>query len=290
MLAENYSSNYSVISSGPDWITATAKCGGPSLAFEHLADEVLDNERADGRDVTVGSRLGYDGRSAEGFFHGRRPDGSVIIASGHRSCPLAPRIAQVASNVSRLDLQVTLWTQGEQPHLGIWCYESLKRKRQANGRPGQLTIIKGWPTGETFYLNKRASDAFGRCYDKATESKLGPERTVWRFECEFKRKLAHAYAQRVVSAESVSAFTNDAVRSWWAKKGLEIPATARSGRDLVELAITSPRRDFLMYVEKNLSKSIRDAVVSHGLVRVLEALGLSSQVQPIPERKSEYGV
>jgi hypothetical protein len=285
MLAENYSSNYTVISAGPDWITATAKSGGPSLEFEHLADEVLDNERAESRDVTFGSRLGYDGRSGEGFFHGRRPDGSLIIASGRHACPLAAKITSVCSNVSRLDLQVTLWTHGEQPHLGVWGYQTLKRKRQSNGRPGQLTLITGYPSGETFYINKRASDSFGRCYDKATESKLGLERTVWRFECEFKRKLAHAYAKRVVAAESVSAFTNDAVQSWWSKKGLQIPARTGNGRDLVELLIEKPKQDFLAYAEANLSKQIQRGVECFGIVRVLEALKLSHLVRPIDERE-----
>lgn len=279
MHAQALTSQYDCISAGPDWITATAKGGYASSDFEHLADEEFQKERSSGGNVSAASRLGYVGHKCEGLFKGTRPDGALIITSGPRVCPLAQELITKATNVSRLDIQVTLWTGGEQPHLGLQGYETVKRLKGANGKPGNLTLITGWPTGETFYVNKRVSDSYGRCYDKATESKLGLERTVWRYECEFKRAVAKAYADRLKSAENIRTFCIDHVLRWWSKKGVQIPLDSKTASSLSNVDVTRPNRHFLEWIRTNIAPGIAKSIRSEGLPVVLEALGLSSVVQ-----------
>lgn len=276
---------YECLEAAPDWITATAVRGSPSLAFEAIAEREFSNEKAAGRDVTSGSRMGYRGFAASGLYFGRRHEDCLLIASGPRCAPLAAEITKAASNVSRLDLQITLATPLDCPHLALNGFRHLKKQRKQNHRPGHLTLIYGYPDGESLYLNKRSSDAYGRCYDKATESKLGPARSIWRFEVEFKRKAALYRAIALTGSEAPASFCFTQVRRWWSNKGLELPAMTGPRGNYQQLVTPDNLTDVLVWFEKSLSLTIGKSVKKHGLVQTIRALGLDRLVQPIAKPK-----
>jgi len=276
---------YECLEAAPDWITATAVTGSPSLAFEAIAERLFYEEKAAGRDVTSGFRLGYRGFAASGLYFGRRHDGNCLIASGPRCAPLCAEITKAASNVSRLDLQITLATPVDCPHLALDHFRHLKKQKKKNHRPGHLTIIYGYPDGESLYLNKRSSDAYGRCYDKATESKLGPARSLWRYEVEFKRDAALSRARALAESESAPAFCFAQVDRWWSIKGARPPAISSPKGNYQQPTTPSDVTNVLVWFENSLSLTIGKSIKKHGLVQTIRALGLDRLVQPIAKQK-----
>lgn len=270
--------DHTIISSGPDWITATAKLGTPSLAFEELADQELQKKRDAGGAIHQASRFGYQGHSFDGFFFGRRAEDSCIIASGPDTPYRVIPIIEAASNVSRLDLQVSVWTHGEQPHLAMESYNRLVAHRRQAHRPGRLTLITSDPNGETLNVNSRSSDQYGRLYDKASEAKLGPPRTVWRYEVEFKRSAARAYATGIHDAVSVADRTRHYVHSWFTKKGVKPTFNNVSNHGINEVRIDQSSHDVLRWFEESVSVTVARAIRSHGLKATIQALGLEALV------------
>jgi len=278
---------YEPISFGIDWITATAKSGAPSLSFERIADCVWDERKSGDGAITAASRLGYVGRSSDGFFHGRRPDGNCIIISGQHCDPLAADIILSATNVSRIDLQVTFWTGGEQPHLGVQAYEHLKRLPPKTGRPPTLSLTTGWPDGETCNVNKRVSDVYMRIYDKAAEASMGLPRTLWRYEIEYKRKPAMRTAIALAEEGCRPTRVYDQVAAWTTNKGLQWPGPTSRYLHSEDRLLVGARPDDLGWIRDSLAKHIAKRVNSHGLWPVVIALGLDGLVQPIPTKSEE---
>jgi hypothetical protein len=274
---------------GIDYITATEKHGAFEGRFERIADSYLQQKRDAGGDVRQASRLGYRGHQTEHFFFGRRPEDDVLIVSGREASPLAKSIIDAASNVSRLDLNVTVWTHGEQCNLAVENYRRLCASRRAAHRQGRISLTTSKPDGDTLYVNKRTTDHFGRLYDKAAEASIAPPGTVWSYEIEVKRRCAMACATAASASGSIPSYTRDYVHQWWTAKGIN-PTFTTSDFPLNERHhIEEPTRDVLTWFEKSVSITVAKAINRHGLARTLSALGLDRLVQPISEGGDSFG-
>jgi hypothetical protein len=264
-----------IISSGVDWITATNQ--GGSVA--HYSDEFATHEfqrAADlGAKVSPSSRLGYVGYSTEHFFYGSRGHGRMLIASGSRAHDLFRSVVELSDNITRLDVQVTLWTHGEQPHLGRQAYACLRGKPPARVSVRNVQLIDAHPSGETCNVGKRSSDQYGRIYDKASEAKLGLARTVWRYEVEVKRRVAGAWAAALNSRNSDPVVARSLVRDWFAARGLQPPFSSDGDSNAFDLSVTRKASDTLAWFRDTLSKTVAREVEQHGLAVVVDALGLS---------------
>lgn len=276
---QGVNSPYQPISVGPDWLTATAKAGSPSLEFEVIADEALNEERAAGGAIHPAARYGFEGWRGDGFYFGRRHDDSIIVLSGPRTPALAARVAQAASNVSRLDLQVTVYCNGETPNLAQDGFDYLSRIPHTRGRRGQVQLITTKPKGDTLNVNSRSSDAFGRVYDKATEAKLGTPRTVWRYEVEFKRKMASHYASALVSSDDPTTLVSSAVHRWFERKRLPLSWHSLDAADLPPATIGRVSQPLLDWFRDSMSKTVARSINQYGLEATLTALGLTQYVQ-----------
>lgn len=271
---------YTPVSSGVDWLTATRKRDDGRSTFEEYGNWLITQERAAGGDVKPATLRDYTGHRADGLFVGRRTDDSIIVLSGPRASAYHWSVTRLASNVSRLDLQVTLWTHGEQPRLALHAYRRLSRRPPRRGRSPALTYIERRPQGETLNYGSRVSDTYGRLYDKASEASLGPARTLWRFEVEYKRRPALALARALARSDDPATDSRDIVRDWWVSKGLHPAWSESDSRKSFELPITERSRDVLSWFRSSLSKTVATAVNRYGIVAVIDALGLSHQVQP----------
>lgn len=271
---------YTVMSSGLDWLTCTeqAELGHSNLSA--LALEELEKRKRAGGRITSAFRFGFQGHKTDGLFYGRRDGESCVVLSGPESPPLAKQLIPLATNVSRLDMQVTIWTHGEEPDLSLHGFRTLERSSPKNGRRSSVTLIHSLPAGDTLNVNKRVSDACGRLYDKAAESKMGTPKTIWRYECEFKRDLASHHAIAYATANHPEVYCNSVVYDWWENKGLT-PTFEKSSTLLLDKLLIEPRkRDVLSWFESTVSPSIGRSIRDHGLERTLEALGLQHLVGP----------
>jgi hypothetical protein len=277
---------HSLISSGIDWITATAQKPDTRIDMMQYARHERDRLMDSGATIKSGYRLGYFGWEAEGFFHGQREGSSIIVASGEVADRVWLPAFRVADNVARLDLQVTLATPIDRPHLGVQAYQALKSGSPRKVHAKNVTLITSQPEGETCSIGKRSSDSYGRLYDKATESKLGEARSAWRYEVELKRTVALRYATALSSHHSHQAATTLLVHEWFDARGVAPVFTPDPTFCPQKPGQTKATRNILIWFEESLSITVARAVKRYGAERVVEALGLSGQVDVKP-RKGE---
>lgn len=271
--------SHTCIDAGVDWITATCKLGHATRnQFEQLGEAIIEGEREAGVEIKPASLRDYRGFRAPGIFSGRRSEDSIIVVSGSHAPPHWSSIARLATNVSRLDIQATVWTHGEQPPLSRWYYARAVRQKPSRGRPRSYSLVRTHPAGDTLYVGKRQSDYYGRVYDYATAHKQGQPRTLWRFEVELKRQVATGYSRTLLSADTPRTCAEQLVHSWYSARGLHPSWTVGESRYPSGVLIDKIDRDALAWMERSLKKTVATCIRQHGLPAVLDALGLSEIV------------
>lgn len=270
---------FAVVSCGPDWLTCTSKKSGVSNALQDWAMAELYKEKACDGQISQARRLGYAGWSGSGLFVGERPKEVLVQLTGPRCSPLAMEAITLSSNVSRLDLQVTVWTEGEQPALAEWTYKKLKERAAVSYVPFEFSLIVNHPQGATLNLGRRISDHYGRLYDKTAQLGKVTPRLLWRYEVEWKRKAARRQAMQLLEQRCSPTHVCKQVHAWYTKKGVQ-PSFSTSGNPHAEEAyITTPTRDVLSWFRDSVSITIAKAINRHGRVPVLSALGLMDHTQ-----------
>lgn len=275
-------------SAGVDWITATAQKGSTRSEMMEFARHQRERFMDAGAPIKAGYRLGYYGWQAEGFFYGSREGGSIVVASGATAHQTHRSIINVADNISRLDLQVTVSTPVEKPNLAKQAYHCLLSSSPAKVKVKNVTYIETHPQGATTNMGKRSSDSYGRIYDKATESGLGAARSRWRYEVELKRNLALAASATLTRFEAPTIVASRLVHEWFDARGVAPIFTPDGFSCPHEPSPSRMKRDVLLWFEQSLSITVAKAVRYHGVERVLESLGLSNYVEVKPERSAAY--
>lgn len=272
--------SHTLVDSGVDWITATRPVDDEAWKFEQLADDLLSEQRDAGKEVKRATLRDYTGWRGEHLFSGMREHDAIIVASQEVAARHWQAVSQAARNVSRLDLQASVWTHGEQPQLARWSYNRLKRSPPRRGRPRSYTLIRTHPHGETLNVGKRQSDAYGRLYDWSSAHGQEVPATIWRYEVEYKRGYALAHSRALSTVDDPRTSAAELVHRWFSSKGLDLPWSVSGSRFSNGVVLKEPDRDALAWFRTSLSKTIRRAIERHGLVKVLDALGLSDVVQP----------
>lgn len=280
--AQPYS--HSLIDAGVDWITATQCRGIEGRTFRELSDSLIDAQRVAGRDVRRATLRDYTGWRGEHLFVGMRDADAIITASADVAAHHFGTITRAARNVSRLDIQASVWTHGEQPALARMAYQRLLRSPKKRGKPRSFTLIRTHPQGETLNVGKRQSDSYARLYDWASAHKQGQPQTIWRYEVEFKRAMASGHSHTLLGASDSRNMAAQLVYQWFDKRGVRPTYDLAGDRFSNGCALKEPNRDTLAWFRSSVSKTIAKAIDRHGLCEVLLALGLSEQVQPIRRR------
>jgi hypothetical protein len=278
--------SFDCISSGVDWITASCAPGASRRAFEAVGEELLSKGTAAGVEIQPAAVRDYVGWRAPGIFAGRRRADSLIRLSAANALAHWQTVAQHATNVSRLDLQVTVWTHGEQPALSRWYYQRVRRLPPSRGRPRSFSLIQTHPHGDTLYVGKRQSDCFGRVYDYAAAHSQGEPRTLWRYEVEYKRHLAVNHCRALRASNDHGMATESIVANWYSTRGIQQTWKSSESPHSEDVSISERERDVLSWFDTSLSKTVAGAIRRHGLRAVLDALHLSQLVIPYP-RKGE---
>jgi hypothetical protein len=269
---------HSIESAGVDWITATAQKGSTRWDMEVFARSERERLMDAGASIKQGYRLGYYGWQAEGFFHGQREGGSIIVASGAVAHGIHKSVANVSDNISRLDLQVTVSLPIERPNLAAQAHAIIRSGSPAKVRMKNVSYTNTSPQGDTCNIGKRKSDSYGRLYDKAAESGHGAARSRWRYEVELKRTLANSAASALRRFDSDQAVALSLVHGWFDARGVApiFPPAQLSCPH--EPSPAGVKRDVLAWFEQSLSITVQKAVIYYGLVRVLESLKLMDAV------------
>lgn len=277
--------SFSAVNAGVDWLTSTARGKAARKRFLAQGEALLKEDAGRGVEVTSTRIRDYTGWKGDGVFVGSRRDDDLIILRSSRAAAQWQSIVPLATNVSRLDLQVTVWTHGEQPALSRWYYAKLKRLPATKGRPREISLIQTHPAGDTLYVNKRTSDAYGRVYDYATAHKEGPPRTLWRFEVEYKRHLASNHAHSLLDNGVHPGAIESIVGAWYERRGVRRTWKLDGSFESQKVCSGQGERDVLSWFESSLSKTVAKAIRRHGVAEVLRALHLSEYVIEKPKRR-----
>lgn len=271
---------FPILDCGVDWLTCTRKEVGVRNELEDWAYAKMERRLPAAGQVTTGKRLGFTGHSVTGLFVGRREGLCMVQLSGPLSTPLAAEAIRLSTNVSRVDLQVTVFCEGERPHLALWTRNQMLQRQQGIGKPGRFDVILGHPDGETLAVNRRCSEQFGRLYDKTAEAKLGEPRLLWRYEVEWKGKRAQWVARALAKGECNPKCVSWRVYDFWTKKGVQPAFECPTNQTAFEPFIAPESEPVLDWFRKSVSKTVAKAVRAHGLDAVLHALSMDQMVQP----------
>lgn len=270
---------FPVVNCGIDWLTCTSKRIGVSNGLEDFGMGILNEEKAGSGRILPARRLGFEGLRSDNVFLGRRPGDVMLQISGPSCTPLTKDAIALSTSVSRIDLQVTIWTEGEQCDLALWTRNAMLRNDPKAHAVQNMTLTEGWPAGATLNINRRCSDVWFRLYDKSAEASLGVPRLVWRYELELKGKAAQRQAERLtqcgVRPSSVHTPVHDAYKS----KGVEPAFPKWTHENAFQPCLDDPSRDVLTWMRESLSKTVARAEKRFGRELVAEALGIQSWIR-----------
>lgn len=270
------------LSAGVDWLTCSREDVKPGDEWDELATSLLHGSLEDGERVRLATWMGYAGLKSATMFYGWLARRSVVWMSGPHTPAHTCQLIQLASNVSRIDLQLTVEHTPADTSLGRINY---RRAASYEGRPGCKPIVSeihDTHHAHTVAIGSRISDQYGRHYDKGVESKLAAPGTIWRYEVEYKRGRAKKIAEQIALSSKVPEVAARTVWRWWASRGV-MPVAREPRGCLIDMRLAAPSKpDYLEWFERRLSRSVRRAIDSHGLHAVTRALGL------LPHIEAEY--
>jgi DNA relaxase NicK len=145
---------------------------------------------------------GYSGSTTDGISFGRREDGFLVRLSGDLAMHNWQRIAALADNITRLDLQVTGLDTENDIDWAVKAKASSANEARIKAGMTRTNLIQSTPSGSTYYIGSRGSDRFLRVYNKTAESNGAWPATSWRWEVEYKAGLANAVAERLSTSEN----------------------------------------------------------------------------------------
>lgn len=245
--------------------------------MQELAAKLLDHEHKAGNDIAPWNCLGFEGLHAGGVGFGDVDEMSLMRLSGPTAYAHWRRAYELATNVSRIDVQVTV-RGTTPPHERVMDHhsEAIERVAQLKRKPAvdlRLSNVKP----PTLYLNQRSSTRFGRVYDKGGESRLDHYRNCVRYETQFNGK-AGLYAARYVATHITEyAACEEMVTGFFAERGLDL------GWQRVEpRSLTNPRRRSdayrrLSWLRQQVAPCIRSLIEGNMRAETLDALGLSAE-------------
>ena len=179
---------------------------------------------------------GYAGEMCGSAAFGRRHDSQIVRLSSKVAREFWAQAFALSTNVTRLDLQVTVLPKNGPTQRLAQHHRQLRRKNRGVGRPAKFKVWYGPDGPEAAVLGKRVSDWFGRIYDKGLESGLAEYQGALRYEVELKRKVALVHANGLERSESEAQYCARVISAFVLKRALRIPTWVF---DLEELTAVS---------------------------------------------------
>lgn len=262
---------------GVDYLTATAYRTGDGHPFRDFGQHLLEQSALAGNEVRPYRERDYRGYQAGGVICGTRADTHLIRLSSDEARDHWREVYRRSTNVSRIDLQLTLRLAREyEPYIREQHHTAMTAK-QGRGRRREVELRWNSVKGDTLYLGTRTSDIFARVYDKGRQEKWCPPGLLIRQEIEYKRKVAKAVAEQLHSMESDTIGIAPLVSTYISRFGLQ----TRTNEEL-NVQYARGRTTSIDLKRRWLSQAVKPSVarlVECGMLQeALDALGLSELV------------
>lgn len=184
-----------LIESRVDYLTAT--CLKDQLhegqSFERAlqwAYDMVQIEHRRGNDLQPWRSDSFEGMRSGQICVGRNEHGLLFRLSGEMAATNWRAVHRDATNISRIDCAATVRLTDRWCDLSRVHHEEALQYQKLSSPHLRVTRIDGGKHGNTLNIGSRASNGYGRIYDKAAESKLEHYQDCWRYEVEFKKEAA----------------------------------------------------------------------------------------------------
>jgi DNA relaxase NicK len=209
-----------VLHAGVDWLTCTGLSKKSSMKLSTRAHTLMLQEQKRGNTVSKWGMAGFNGMQVGQIQTGQKNDELLVRLSGELASREWRYFVEHADNVSRIDLQTTVYSDEStrvrmQRHIG-----QARRFKRKHPSSGEVTIYDRVVKPKTIYFNERVSDRYLRCYDKEFESKLDHFKGCLRYEGEFKHRLGMRIATALLQESSEAGWITAEVCSNFRARGL----------------------------------------------------------------------
>jgi len=271
----NGNATLEVLEARCDYLTATVGQGYKAAILASRCAEWQSARAKEGYPIKAFRYSGYLGESTDGITWGSREDGSLVRLSGEMAHRHHQTALTFVSNVSRIDLEVTLLSSVADANFAEQCHYAARADQRVKAGMTRTSIIRSTPRGATCYIGSRSSDRYFRVYDKTAESEGAYPNWSWRFEVEYKKDRAWRVAQEILKGHGRPETIRGIVEQAFLDYGYHLPCLALppSWRDKGVRHETNDERR-LAWLQKSIRPMIENLSEGVPLGTVLEALGL----------------
>jgi DNA relaxase NicK len=223
----------SVVHAGVDWISLSCDRASGVAELLNWRDSAFKRLEEAGYSEKRFSSHGYEGRSRGQVSVSVGRGGALCQLSGSEAFDHWRAVAAHATNVSRIDLALTVRPASRTSLLAQESYSPVRGAVRGRGRPVELTLIQSQDRGDTLYVGSRKSDQLGRLYDKGKESQEERWADCWRYEVQYRRGYALEAARKLASAPADQETCQKAVSVWFGARG--VPCVDISGGDAFDI-------------------------------------------------------
>lgn len=269
-----------VVEAGCDYITASCMSRNKARRFRTLAQDVITAQERGGDEPFTWSGHGYEGIGCGSAQFGRRPDGLLIRFSSAVAHAHWREVYDLASNVSRFDVQATYRLDTDVEAFIARNAQRATAFRNSRKRGSEVEYRRRTDQSSTLYIGQRVSDRFLRMYNKWGESKDDYYRGCVRYEAEFKNDLALRAAEELREAERESDAALARISHEFTRKH------CRQLSPAADCSISSPRKRSkedrtLLWLTASCRSPVARLIERGRLEDVLKALGLTDHVKPV---------
>ena len=265
-------------SAGVDYITATTGERKANEWIQNFGQQLLNQERLAGNDICSFWLQNFSGLTCGSVQLAKSNERVMIRLSSQLAALHWQEVAEVASNISRLDIQSTVqFGQNERSLASKLEKRALKYCREHDSRL-RVELRRNNKTGQTLYCGSRFSDRFVRIYDKGMESKLPELRDHWRGEIELHRSRAKLTAHQMLQSKAPNVWASQAVSQHLKKLGIAWPSALHVSQTVAQLP--KPERNQsrdgrrLQWLRYQVRPTVARLSHSYSRVELLDVLGL----------------
>jgi len=224
--------NNTIIESQVDWLTATRSSELRDPFWEWLQVRLLREEAEKGNEQEKWAGNGYIGTRCGRFRAGSSTQGELVILSGDLASKHLATLLPLCTNISRIDLAVTVRLPVGYADLERALYDVAKQNLDLHSVPyRRANLITSSDGGATLYVGGRSSECFLRVYNKGVESLNDPRyKNCHRAELELKGATAFSTARMLVGAPDQHMMVRDMVST--RLNGWKLPAFWDHGQQL----------------------------------------------------------
>lgn len=267
------------MSAGVDWLTCTAQHPHRVAGLLSFGRDVLEQEKGAGGLARAWHWQGFSGWTAGGAGYGFNGSRAIVRLSGATARESAADAISLSDNVSRLDVQVTVRPDGSRNDLAKHLYESFPGSGGRRGRPISRSLIQTNYGGDSLYIGRRISDSYGRIYNKSAEEREKTDRPRWRYEVEFKRKVAAAQAQAFSKAANKDTWVVGRVYHWFTDRHCSPPISpVASPTERGNARGDSAQARRIQWLRRGVKPVVQQLALEYGWPDVLSLLGVPMRV------------